>query len=86
MCVCALQLCLTLCSPMDCSPPGSPAHGIFQARIHGVGFHALLQGIFQTQGSNLSLGGLLYWQVGSLPSLPHGLTQNKFVSCSLQCH
>ena len=27
------QLCLTLCSPMDCSPPGSSVHGIFQARI-----------------------------------------------------
>ena len=25
--------CLTLCSPMDCSPPGSSVHGIFQARI-----------------------------------------------------
>ena len=23
----------TLCHPMDCSPPGSPIHGIFQARI-----------------------------------------------------
>ena len=27
------QLCLTLCKPMNCSPPGSSAHGIFQARI-----------------------------------------------------
>ena len=27
------QLCLTLCNPMDCSPPGSSIHGIFQARI-----------------------------------------------------
>ena len=27
------QLCPTLCSPMDCSPPGSSAHGISQARI-----------------------------------------------------
>ena len=27
------QLCLTLCNPMDCSPPGSSVHGIFQARI-----------------------------------------------------
>ena len=26
------QLCLTLCDPMDCSPPGSPVHGILQAR------------------------------------------------------
>ena len=30
--VCA-QLCLTLCDTMDCSPPGSTVHGIFQARI-----------------------------------------------------
>ena len=30
--VCA-QLCPTLCDPMDCSPPGSSIHGIFQARI-----------------------------------------------------
>ena len=28
-----LQSCLTLCNPMDCSPPSSSVHGIFQARI-----------------------------------------------------
>ena len=33
MCVKSLQLCPTLCNPMDWSPPGSPAHGILQARI-----------------------------------------------------
>ena len=27
------QSCLTLCVPMDCSPPGSSVHGILQARI-----------------------------------------------------
>ena len=27
------QSCLTLWDPMDCCPPGSPVHGIFQARI-----------------------------------------------------
>ena len=27
------QSCLTLCDPMDCSPPGFSIHGIFQARI-----------------------------------------------------
>ena len=32
LCVCA-QLCLILCDPMDCGPPGSPVHGILQARI-----------------------------------------------------
>ena len=25
--------CVRLCDPMDCSPPGSSIHGIFQARI-----------------------------------------------------
>ena len=27
------QLCPTLSDPMDCNPPGSSAHGIFQARV-----------------------------------------------------
>ena len=27
------QWCLTLCNPMDCSPPGSSVHGILQARM-----------------------------------------------------
>ena len=33
-CVCAksLQSCPTLCDPIDGSPPGSPVHGILQAR------------------------------------------------------
>ena len=30
-----LQLCLTLCSPIDGSPPGSNIHGILQARTLG---------------------------------------------------
>ena len=29
----SLQSCPTLCDPMDCSLPGSSAHGIFQARV-----------------------------------------------------
>ena len=36
MCMCMLSrfsLCLTLCNRMDCSPSGSSAHGILQARI-----------------------------------------------------
>ena len=31
--VLVIQLCLTLCNSMDCSPPGSSVHGISQARI-----------------------------------------------------
>ena len=33
VCVLAAQSCLTLCNPMDYSPPGSSVHGILQARI-----------------------------------------------------
>ena len=35
LCCCCLaaKSCLTLCNPMDCSPPGSSLHGISQARI-----------------------------------------------------
>ena len=29
----SLQSCRTLSDPMDCSPPGSSVHGIFQARV-----------------------------------------------------
>ena len=38
VCVCVhvysvIQSCLTLCDPMDCSPPGSSVHGIIPVRI-----------------------------------------------------
>ena len=32
------QSCLTLRDPMDCSPPGSSVHGIFQARVPEWGY------------------------------------------------
>ena len=48
------QLCPTLCDPLDCSPPGSSVHRIL-GKNTGVGSHALLQGIFLTQGSNPGL-------------------------------
>ena len=37
------QSCLTLPDPMDCSLPGSSAHGIFQARVLEVGCDCLLR-------------------------------------------
>ena len=51
MCVLCRSSCPTLCNPMDYSPPGScsSVHGDFSGKNTGVGCHALLQGIFQTQ-------------------------------------
>ena len=49
------QLCLTLCNPMGYSLPGCSVHGHFLGKNTGVVCHALLQGIFPTQGSNQGL-------------------------------
>ena len=70
MCVQSLSRVQPFYNPMDCSPPGSSAHGISQAGILEWGCHFLLQGIFPTQGSNLRLLCLLHWQADSL-SLCH---------------
>ena len=49
------QSCPTLYDPMDCSPPGSSLHGDSPDKNTGMGCHALLHGIFPTQGSNSGL-------------------------------
>ena len=49
------QSCPTLWASMDCSPPGSSVHGESPGKHTGVGCHALLQGIFPTQGWNPGL-------------------------------
>ena len=45
----------TLCGPMDCSLQGSSVHGDSPGKNTGMGCHALLQGIFPTQGFNPGL-------------------------------
>ena len=85
------QLCLILC---DCSLPGSSAHGDSPSKKTGVGCHALLQGIFPTQGSNPGLphcSRILYQlsHEGS-PWVQHQIrsdqTSRSVVSDSLQPH
>ena len=73
VCMCSVaQSCLTLRDAMDCNPPGSSVYGILQSRILEWVAVPSLQGIFPTQGSNLSLLHLLHWQVDSLPLMPPG--------------
>ena len=70
-CVCmCVQLCPTPCDSMDCSPPGSSVHGIFQVRI--LGLSCSPPGNLHDPGIKLSLLCLLHWQVGSLPTEPSG--------------
>ena len=72
----SLRSCPTLWDPMDCSLPGSSVHGDSPGKNTGVGYapppHALLQGIFPTEGLNLGLLPLLHWLAGSLPLTPPG--------------
>ena len=65
----SFQSCATLCNAVACQAPLSIR---FSRQGYGVGCHALLQGIFPTQGSNLRLLSLLHWQSGSLPLVPSG--------------
>ena len=51
----SLQLCPTLCDPIDGSPPGSSIHGIFQARVLEWGTIAF--SAIRTRGDYL--GGLM---------------------------
>ena len=68
------QSCLTLCDPMDCSPPVSSVRGILQARILEWVAISFSRGIFPTQGSN---PGLLHCR-HTLYHLSHqGVTEGK---------
>ena len=58
------QSCLTLCDPIDCSPPASSIRGFSQARILEWVASSSSRGTFPTQGSNWCL---LDWQADSLP-------------------
>ena len=66
----SLQSCLTLCDPIDGSPPGSSVHGVSPGKNTAVGCHFLLQEIFLTQGSNPHLLSLPHWWADSLPLTP----------------
>ena len=62
------QSCLTLCDPMDCSPPGSSIYGIFQTRILEW-IATLFSGDLPNPGIESGSPAL---QADSLPSEPPG--------------
>ena len=69
ICAKSLQLCLTLCDPMNWSPSGSSVHGILQARI--LGWVAMPS----SRGSSLPRDQTCIYPAlaaGSLPLTPPG--------------
>ena len=69
---------------MDYNLPGSSVLGILQARNTGVGGHALLQGIFPTQGSKQRMLRLSL-QAASSPLAPPGKPSMN-ANCYYYCH
>ena len=67
---CCDQPRLTLCNPMDCSPPGSSVHEVLQARTLEWFAMPSSRGIFLTQGLNPCFLCLLHWQAGSSSWVP----------------
>ena len=74
VCVCVCVGCMLSCSFMSDSlwshelqTTGLLCPWDFPGKNSRVGCHALLQGIFPTQGSNSSFLHLQHWQAGSLP-------------------
>ena len=53
----SLQLCSTLCHPIDCNPKGSCVHGLLQVRILEWVAISFSRGVFPMQG--LKLGPLI---------------------------
>ena len=82
VCVCVLvaRSCLTLCNPMDCSPPGSFVYRVFQARI--------LEGVAMLSSGDLPNPGI---EPECLVSpalvgkfLPLGHLGSPFLSCTVR--
>ena len=68
----SFQSCQTLRYPMDCSPPGSPLHGILQARILEWFVVPFSRGCSQSRDQTHVSYVYLHWQAGSLPLAPPG--------------
>ena len=81
----SLQLCLTLCDPMDCSSLSSSVHSILQARIlEWVAMPSSRGSSSPRDWTHVSC--LLYWQVGSLllspPGKPHSTVYHLIIFLS----
>ena len=88
ICVCArsIQLCLTLCDPVDRSLPGSIFHGIFQARILEWVATPFSRGSSQPTDRTPHLLRLLCWKVGSLSLAPPGKPIYTYIHIYIQLY
>ena len=78
-----LQSCLTLCHPLDCSPPGSSVHGILQARFSSVQLLSCVR-LFATPWTapcQASLSITNSWSLLKLVSIELVMPSNHLILC-----
>ena len=78
------QSCLTLCNPMECSPPVSSVHGILQARILewvAIPFLGWEDEIFPTSPNHGTEPRSPKLKADSSPSEPPGKPQKLYIYC-----
>ena len=79
----SLQSCLTLCDPIDSSPPGSTIPGIFQARtLEWVAISFSNAWKWKVKGKSLSHIQLLVTPWTTAYQAPHGVFQAKVLEWS----
>ena len=75
------QSCLTLSDPMDCSPPGSSIHGIFQARVLEWGANAFSNAWkWKVKVKSLSLVWPLAWTAAYQAPPSMGFSRQEYWS------
>ena len=75
-CVLAIQPCLTLCNPLNCSPSGSSVHGILQARILEQAAISSSRGSSQTRDGTL-VSCIFYPKANSITALENLKSYNR---------
>ena len=75
------QSCLTLRDPMDCSLPGSSAHGIFQARVLEWGAIAFSEP--RSTGPPKYCGLTMFFILGDSKEANHDITSTSTLGCQL---
>ena len=88
LCTLVTQSCPTLFQPHDCSPPGSPVHGILQVRILQWVSMPSSRGSSgprdRTHLTSSALAGRFFTSSGTWEAPPSWGTYNKWMSPSLQ--
>ena len=75
------KLCLTVCNPMDCSPPGFPVHRILQTRL--LEWIAMLSSRESSQSRNRALISYLSCLTDSFATI--SATSVQFSSVTQSC-